>query len=84
MKNCLLIVFLILSASFKADYSIKIAKLKYDGGGDWYGNRTALPNLATFCNAQLSTSINPQDEVVEAGSKEIFNYPYVYLYLYIL
>ncbi|MDA8930900.1 DUF4159 domain-containing protein [Bacteroidia bacterium] len=79
MKNCLLIVFLILSASFKADYSIKIAKLKYDGGGDWYGNRTALPNLATFCNAQLSTSINPQDEVVEAGSKEIFNYPYVYM-----
>jgi hypothetical protein len=79
MKNCLLIVFLILSASFKADYSMKIAKLKYDGGGDWYGNRTALPNLATFCNAQLSTSINPQDEVVEAGSKEIFNYPYVYM-----
>lgn len=79
MKNCLLIVFLILSASFKADYSIKIAKLKYDGGGDWYGNRTALPNLATFCNAQLSTSINPQDEVIEAGSKEIFNYPYVYM-----
>jgi hypothetical protein len=58
---------------------LKIAKLKYDGGGDWYGNRTALSNLATFCNDNLKTSINPQDEVVEAGSVEIFNYPYIYM-----
>ena len=24
---------------------LKIAKLKYHGGGDWYANKTALPNL---------------------------------------
>jgi len=79
MKNIFLIGFLIVASSFSADYSVKIAKLKYDGGGDWYGNRTALPNLARFCNQNLKTSINPQDEVVEAGSSEIFNYPYVYM-----
>jgi hypothetical protein len=27
----------------------------------------------------LNTSINPADEVVEVGSKDIFNYPYVYM-----
>ena len=79
MKNIFLIIFFLIASSFKADYSIKIAKLKYDGGGDWYGNRTALPNLAKFCNENLKTSINPQDEVVEAASAEIFNYPYVYM-----
>jgi hypothetical protein len=79
MKSIILISFLVLASSFRVDYSIKIAKLKYDGGGDWYGNRTALPNLAKFCNQNLKTSINPQDEVVEAGSSDIFNYPYVYM-----
>ena len=79
MKNILLLITVVIASSFQKDYSIKIAKLKYDGGGDWYGNRTALPNLAKFCNENLKTSINPQDEVVEAGSAEIFNYPYVYM-----
>ena len=79
MKNILLLITLVIASSFQTDYSIKIAKLKYDGGGDWYGNRTALPNLAKYCNENLKTSINPQDEVVEAASAEIFNYPYVYM-----
>ena len=79
MKNILLLITVVIASSFQTDYSIKIAKLKYDGGGDWYGNRTALPNLAKFCNENLKTSINPQDEVVGAGSAEIFNYPYVYM-----
>ncbi len=65
--------------SFTTEHSVKIAKMKYYGGGDWYSNRTALPNLAKFCNENLGTDINPQDEVVEPGSKEIFNYSYVYL-----
>jgi hypothetical protein len=79
MKYSVLLAFIILSSSFQTDYSIKIAKLKYDGGGDWYVNRTALPNLANFCNQNLKTSINPQDEIVEVGSSEIFNYPYIYM-----
>lgn len=79
MKNIFLIVLLIIGSSFKGDYTVKIAKLKYNGGGDWYSNRTALSNLAVFCNSNLKTKINPQDEVVEAGSVEIFNYPYVYM-----
>jgi len=79
MKYSILLALIILSSSFQTDYSIKIAKLKYDGGGDWYVNRTALPNLANFCNQNLKTSINPQDEIVEAGSSEIFNYPYIYM-----
>ena len=65
MKYILLLITVFIASSFQADYSVKIAKLKYDGGGDWYGNRTALPNLAKFCNENLNTSINPQDEVVE-------------------
>ncbi len=58
---------------------LKIAKLKYNGGGDWYANKTALPNLIAFCNANLRTGLAPEEEVVEVGSPELFLYPYVYM-----
>lgn len=58
---------------------LRIAKLKYAGGGDWYAARTCLPNLIAFCNKQLGTSIDARDEIVEPGSKEIFNYPYIFM-----
>jgi hypothetical protein len=58
---------------------VKIAKLKYNGGGDWYANKTALPNLIAFCNKELNTQLASEDEVVEVGSTDLFLYPYVYM-----
>ncbi len=77
----LLLLFFILPGiffSFNAP-GYKIAKLKYNGGGDWYANRTALPNLISFCNKNLGTNFDKDEEIVEAGSTDIFNYPFVYL-----
>jgi len=58
---------------------VKIAKLKYHGGGDWYANKTALTNLIQFCNQELNTNLAPEEDVVEVGEPEIFLYPYVYM-----
>lgn len=59
--------------------SLKIALLKYNGGGDWYANPTSLPNLASFCNQQLGTNFEKDNAVVEVGSAELFNYPFVHM-----
>ncbi len=59
--------------------SVKIAKLKYNGGGDWYANKTALPNLIEFCNKNLQMDLVPNEDIVEVGSPDIFLYPYVYM-----
>lgn len=59
--------------------SYKLAKLKYNGGGDWYANRTALSNLISFCNSSLKTNFSAQEAIVEVGSPELFNYPFAYL-----
>ena len=59
--------------------SLKIAKLKYRGGGDWYANRTALPNLIEFCNSNINTKIDESEDIVSPEEVEIFSYPYVYL-----
>lgn len=58
---------------------VKIAKLKYNGGGDWYANKTALPNLIEFCNNQINTNIALSEDVVDVGSPDLFLYPFVYM-----
>lgn len=62
-----------------AQAQVKIAKLKYNGGGDWYANKTALPNLIRFCNKELNMLLEAEEDAVEVGSQELFNYPYVYM-----
>lgn len=61
------------------DSAIKLALLKYNGGGDWYANPSSLPNLAKFCNKNISTNLDSDYAIVEAGSTEIFNYPYIHI-----
>ncbi len=78
----LLLSFLIIILSFKSKttYAYQIALLKYNGGGDWYANlETSLPNLIKFCNDNLKTAINPEQAIADAGSIEIFNYPFIHM-----
>jgi len=58
---------------------MKLALLVYGGGGDWYANPTALKNLASYCNQQLKTKLATQEAQVEAGSSDLFNYPFVHM-----
>ena len=79
-KATLFVIVLSVLSSFIPAPSYQLALLKYNGGGDWYANlETSLPNLIKFCNDNLNTNINPEQAVVEVGSPEIFNYPFVHL-----
>ncbi|PKP47881.1 MAG: hypothetical protein CVT94_10015 [Bacteroidetes bacterium HGW-Bacteroidetes-11] len=82
MKNYLAVILffiVLIGISWTPAAPLQIALLKYKGGGDWYANPTSLPNLIKFCNTQLRTSIDPEFATVEAGSKDIFNYPFVHM-----
>jgi hypothetical protein len=57
----------------------QIAFLKYSGGGDYYANPTALPNLAQFCNTNLGTTISKETPFVDVGSPELSLYPFVHM-----
>lgn len=80
IHKILIILFtVVLAANSNAQDKIKLAKLKYDGGGDWYANKTALPNLAEFCNEQLAMNLDEDDDNVDVGSPDLFLYPYIYM-----
>jgi hypothetical protein len=74
------LLLLFLPAGFKdTSAPLKLALLKYSGGGDWYANPTSLPNLARFCNAYLGTNFDPDFATVEVGSAELFNFPFIHM-----
>lgn len=71
---------LILSLAREATcQNVRLAVLKYRGGGDWYANPTSVPNLIKFCNQHLHTALHPEPDYVEPSSPEIFNYPFVHM-----
>lgn len=79
MKQILTILLCYISLSAITQNTYQIAILKYNGGGDWYANPTALPNLIAFSNEQIGTNIMPEPATVEIGSKDIFNYPFLHM-----
>jgi hypothetical protein len=76
----LLLLVFFMSATTPTEPTVKIALLKYNGGGDWYANmETSLKNLIVFCNQNLGTTINQDQAIVEVGSPDLFNYPFVHM-----
>ncbi len=76
--SILALVAILLSGNLHA-VRFRIAVLKYGGGGDYYANPTSLPNLIKFCNKELKTNIDPEPDVVEVGSSDIYNYPFLHM-----
>jgi hypothetical protein len=75
-----IIILIALSSSIVlGQASYQVAVLKYSGGGDWYANPSAVPNLVKFCNKNLNTLISTEVETVAAGDPSIFNYPFVHM-----
>lgn len=73
-----LFVFLIVLTTIDT-FSQDVAILKYNGGGDWYANPTAIPNLIAFTNKNINTRITTTPESVAANSEDIYNYPIIFM-----
>jgi len=69
---------LLLNVALQAQ-TMKIALVKYSGGGDWYSVVDALQNLAKYCNSQLGTNFDDDYATVDVGSAEIFNHPFLFM-----
>jgi len=57
----------------------QLARVHYSGGGDWYNDADALPNLARYLNSTLDTDFAIEEATVVLTQKELFNYPFVFL-----
>ena len=76
MKRTLILIAVLFLSYVQAQ---QLAVLKYNGGGDWYSNPTAVPNLITYCNDHIGTQLNKEVAVVEPSSVSIFQYPFIHM-----
>ena len=52
----ILIIFTLSKLIFAQDFSI--ARVHYDGGGDWYGDPSSIPNLLNYVQNNTSIAVN--------------------------
>lgn len=58
---------------------VTLARLKYQGGGDWYNDPDALPNLAKELNRRTNITTYENEIVVSLTDDKLSNYPFLFL-----
>ncbi|MCS6895429.1 MAG: DUF4159 domain-containing protein [Bacteroidia bacterium] len=58
--------------------AIKVGKLQYGGGGDWYGNRASLSNLLKYVQEHAPIPVQLQEEVVRASAPNLSEFVLLY------
>jgi hypothetical protein len=82
MKRLLLIVFIVITAkcSFSQNEgAFQIARLKYNGGGDWYNGQTEEPNVLDFVKQNSNIKVKAEYTWVDISSDAIFTYPFLFM-----
>lgn len=80
MKKIIIFLFLIVNYAFpQNDGAFQIARLKYNGGGDWYNDPSAEVNLLKYIRDNTTISVKPEYVFVDINSNEIFTYPFLFL-----
>ena len=76
----LLLISFFMQISFgQTENYFQIARVKYNGGGDWYNDPSAEINLLKFINENTSIKVKPEYVFVEIGDSKIFDYPFLFL-----
>ena len=77
------IIYIILVSSILISSDINgaftISRIKYDGGGDWYADKTSLTNLLKFVSFNTNITTDFEEKVVEIGDNNFLKNSYFYL-----
>ncbi len=75
----LLLISFELPAQPRIESQFRIARVKYNGGGDWYNDPSAEVNLLSFVRENTNIDVDPRYEFVEPSSERLFTYPLLFL-----
>ena len=80
-KKILILAVLIYPINLAAqnEGAFQIARLKYNGGGDWYNDPSAEVNLLRFVSQNTNIKVKAEYKFVDISSDEIFSYPFLFM-----
>lgn len=80
MKRIIILILIFAGTLFAQNQiGFKIARLKYNGGSDWYNDPSAEVNLLKFIAENTNIKTNPVYEFVDLTSRNIFAYPFLFM-----
>ena len=81
MRKLINFIFLlgVISLFAQENVGFQIARLKYNGGGDWYNDPSAEVNLLNFISAHTNIKTVPKYQFVDIASDDIFSYPFLFI-----
>ncbi|PID79251.1 hypothetical protein CSB20_10980 [bacterium DOLZORAL124_64_63] len=71
--------FLAASAATPLEPEVRIARLHYEGGGDWYCDPSSLPNWLEEFGRRTGIPTARQEAVVTLDSEDLYRYPFLYV-----
>ena len=66
-------------AAEEAAPRLAVARLQYEGGGDWYANPSSIPNLITALRARTSLPVDAVEHRVRLMDDRLWDYPFLHL-----
>jgi len=82
MKRVVILVMLFFSIEVFAqeeNYDFQVARVHYDGGGDWYSDPSSLPNLLQGLKDRFGLNVPKKEAVVKLDGQGLFRYPFIYI-----
>jgi len=77
---CLFLLFLAVSIAAQESFNdISVARIKYGGGGDWYGNKTTFINIFEKLTKEIGIKTTYKEATVSLDDAGIFSYPIAYI-----
>ena len=61
------------------EYGVRIARVKYGGGGDWYADPSSIPNWLAEFEARTGIRTHPEEKVVSLIDENLRAYPFLYM-----
>ena len=79
MKSFILVLLITINLSAQVEVGFQIARVKYNGGGDWYNDPSAEVNLLKFINNNTNIKVKPEYVFVELTDPQLFSFPVLFL-----
>ena len=81
IKNIFYTIILItyLNANHTPLGAFSISRIHYGGGGDWYSDKSSIPNLLKFVSKNTSIITTSNEEIVQIGDDTFYKSYYFYL-----
>lgn len=76
---CALIVPSLVVPQARIESQLRITRLKYSGGGDWYNDPSAEVNLLKFIRENTTIDADPRYEFLDLSSEKLFSSPFLFM-----